>query len=177
MILEVRPVFLGEADDAFVLALLNTTPTIDGRRRDTLAEDAGARAWVAQHVADPPARTDFRLLRQTRDGLQRIACGEATMAILRPALHGVTVRPAIGEAGLRWELAAPSGHEMSVRAVLAWEALQASAPGRVRPCANGECSLFLIDRSKSNSARWCSMAGCGNRLKARRHYRRQSEQT
>ncbi|MEC3993203.1 CGNR zinc finger domain-containing protein [Actinacidiphila sp. DG2A-62] len=46
-------------------------------------------------------------------------------------------------------------------------------PGRLRPCQNAEeCTLFLIDRSKSNSARWCSMAQCGNRMKARRHYER-----
>ncbi|MEU1163642.1 CGNR zinc finger domain-containing protein [Streptomyces sp. NPDC005921] len=45
-------------------------------------------------------------------------------------------------------------------------------PGRLRPCANPECRLFLLDRSKGNSARWCSMAVCGNRMKARRHYRR-----
>jgi len=32
--------------------------------------------------------------------------------------------------------------------------------------------LFLIDRSKANAARWCSMAVCGNRMKARRHYHR-----
>jgi predicted RNA-binding Zn ribbon-like protein len=43
---------------------------------------------------------------------------------------------------------------------------------RLRPCANPECRLFLIDRSKPNTASWCSMAICGNRMKARRHYRR-----
>jgi len=42
----------------------------------------------------------------------------------------------------------------------------------LRPCANDECRLFLIDHSKANAARWCSMAVCGNRLKARRHYQR-----
>ena len=63
----------------------------------------------------------------------------------------------------------PSG---AVRAVLAWDALRVSSPGRLRPCANTECRLFLIDRSKPNTARWCSMAICGNRMKARRHYRR-----
>src|SRR6478736_3317433 len=51
-------------------------------------------------------------------------------------------------------------------------ALRVSSPGRLRPCANPECRLFLIDRSKPNTARWCSMAICGNRMKARRHYRR-----
>ncbi|WP_412973700.1 CGNR zinc finger domain-containing protein [Mycolicibacterium setense] len=32
--------------------------------------------------------------------------------------------------------------------------------------------MFLIDRSKRNTARWCSMATCGNRMKARRHHQR-----
>ena len=60
-----------------------------------------------------------------------------------------------------------------MRAILAWDALEKDSPGRLRPCANDECTLYLVDRSRNNSARWCSMAGCGNRLKARRHYKRQ----
>ncbi|MZD06461.1 hypothetical protein GTW43_15345, partial [Streptomyces sp. SID5785] len=75
--------------------------------------------------------------------------------------------------GISWELAAPADHALGARAAVAWDALQRSAPGRIRSCENtDECSLFLIDHSKSNSARWCSMAGCGNRMKARRHYER-----
>jgi predicted RNA-binding Zn ribbon-like protein len=60
----------------------------------------------------------------------------------------------------------------AVRAVTAWGALQEARPGRLRPCANDECRLFLLDRSRANRARWCSMAVCGNREKARRHYGR-----
>jgi predicted RNA-binding Zn ribbon-like protein len=56
--------------------------------------------------------------------------------------------------------------------VLAWHELARNNPGRLRPCANDECRLFLIDHSKANAARWCSMAVCGNRMKARRHYQR-----
>jgi predicted RNA-binding Zn ribbon-like protein len=167
---------VGGADDAFFLALLNTTPTVDGRARDALADHPRALKWAAKHVANPPAETDFELLRQTRDGLQRIVRGEAAPAVLQPALQNVASHPVIGDEGLCWELTAPPANELSVRAVLAWDSLKSTAPGRVRQCANDECSLFLIDRSKSNSARWCSMAGCGNRLKARRHYLRQSKQ-
>jgi predicted RNA-binding Zn ribbon-like protein len=70
--------------------------------------------------------------------------------------------------GVSWELSASP----AARAVLAWDALRINSPGRLRPCANDECRLFLIDRSKPNTARWCSMAICGNRMKARRHYLR-----
>jgi predicted RNA-binding Zn ribbon-like protein len=60
----------------------------------------------------------------------------------------------------------------AVRAVLAWDELRRTSPGRLRPCENTECALFLIDHSRPNRARWCSMATCGNRMKARRHYER-----
>ena len=73
---------------------------------------------------------------------------------------------------IAWTLSVPPERELAVRAVLAWDALAKTSPGRLRPCANDECRLFLIDRSKAGAARWCSMAVCGNRMKARRHYER-----
>jgi predicted RNA-binding Zn ribbon-like protein len=42
----------------------------------------------------------------------------------------------------------------------------------IRRCANDECLWLFIDRSKTGSRRWCDMASCGNRAKAKRHYRR-----
>jgi len=44
--------------------------------------------------------------------------------------------------------------------------------GRVRVCDAEDCSWLFLDRSRSRSRRWCSMDSCGNRAKARRHYRR-----
>ncbi|QFZ21499.1 CGNR zinc finger domain-containing protein [Saccharothrix syringae] len=49
------------------------------------------------------------------------------------------------------------------------------APDRIRPCANPACVLHFFDVSKNGSRRWCSMAGCGNRSKANRHYARVRE--
>jgi predicted RNA-binding Zn ribbon-like protein len=42
----------------------------------------------------------------------------------------------------------------------------------VRKCENLACVLFFVDTSRAHSRRWCSMATCGNRIKAARHYRR-----
>jgi predicted RNA-binding Zn ribbon-like protein len=39
-------------------------------------------------------------------------------------------------------------------------------------CEADNCGWFFIDRSPSKRRRWCSMEGCGNRAKARRHYSR-----
>lgn len=40
---------------------------------------------------------------------------------------------------------------------------------RVRVCASETCSARFFDRSRSGRRRWCSMQGCGNVEKARRH--------
>jgi predicted RNA-binding Zn ribbon-like protein len=92
--------------------------------------------------------------------------------MLEPELEGVTSVPAIDDGRIGWTLSVAPDRELAVRAILTWDALARQSPGRLRPCANGECRLFLIDRSKANAARWCSMAVCGNRMKARRHYQR-----
>lgn len=43
---------------------------------------------------------------------------------------------------------------------------------RVRVCAGATCNWLFLDRSRNRSRRWCDMATCGNRAKARRHYHR-----
>lgn len=45
--------------------------------------------------------------------------------------------------------------------------------GRVRICPN--CNWLFLDASRNASRVWCDMAVCGNRHKARRHYRRSRE--
>lgn len=44
---------------------------------------------------------------------------------------------------------------------------------RIRQCADDTCGWLFVDRSQTGKRRWCSMADCGNRFKARRFYRRQ----
>lgn len=50
------------------------------------------------------------------------------------------------------------------------------AATRVKACANPTCVLHFFDISKNGSRRWCSMAGCGNRAKASRHYARHRDE-
>jgi len=39
-------------------------------------------------------------------------------------------------------------------------------------CPGEGCGWLFFDTSKNRSRRWCAMEDCGNRAKARRHYRR-----
>lgn len=43
---------------------------------------------------------------------------------------------------------------------------------RVKMCGGQNCGWFFLDESKNRRRRWCTMELCGNREKARRHYKR-----
>ncbi|GGP14740.1 CGNR zinc finger domain-containing protein [Oceanobacillus neutriphilus] len=46
---------------------------------------------------------------------------------------------------------------------------------RVKQCEGEPCGWLFYDSSRNKSRRWCSMADCGNREKARRHYKKKSD--
>jgi predicted RNA-binding Zn ribbon-like protein len=161
----------GAADEALLLGLLNTSPVVDGLSRDDLENPAAAKTWMRKHGITP-TRAELTALVDARSLLQAVVRGTRSPAALQAYLDAVTLKPVATERGIDWRVVTPGTGEGAVRAVLAWDALRITSPGRLRPCANTECQLFLIDRSKPNTARWCSMAICGNRMKARRHYQR-----
>ena len=158
-------------DEGFLLAVLNSTPVVDGVPADTFADAARARSWLAS-VGGLGTETELQEVAGVRRALQSVVRGEQPPEVLAPALQGAARIPAMADGEIVWNLSVPPDRELAVRAVLTWAALSKRSPGRLRPCANAECHLFLIDHSKANTARWCSMAVCGNRMKARRHYQR-----
>ncbi|MFI9781473.1 CGNR zinc finger domain-containing protein [Streptomyces sp. NPDC051956] len=164
-----------EQQDA-LLELLNGTPVVNGVVQDQLADPEEARSWQQAHGGSGSA-DELRNLVQARDALQDVVRGSRPATSLAPLLKGVISRPHLSPEGVSWVLDAPAERRMAVEAVMAWSAVQQAMPGRLRPCANPECRRFLIDRSKTNKARWCSMAVCGNRMKARRHYQRTRDAT
>jgi predicted RNA-binding Zn ribbon-like protein len=159
----------GSDDERLMLALLNSTPIVDGEQRDELAVPEDAQVWLASH-GQPDTTDEVKALLRLRPVLQNVVRGAMSPSALSPFLTKVAYAPRAADDGIEWDLKLPDGREAAARAVLAWGALHSLSPGRLRPCANPECRRFLIDRSKPNSARWCSMAVCGNRMKARRHY-------
>ncbi|MEU9384673.1 CGNR zinc finger domain-containing protein [Streptomyces sp. NPDC048279] len=162
-----------EQQDA-LLELLNSTPVVNGAVQDLLADLEAARSWQLAHGGTGSPEEHGHLV-QARDLLRDVVSGDRPAASLAPLLKDVTSRPRLSAAGVAWEVDAPVERGLAVAAVLAWSTLQETMPGRLRACGNPECRLFLIDRSKTNRARWCSMAVCGNRMKARRHYQRTRE--
>jgi predicted RNA-binding Zn ribbon-like protein len=58
-------------------------------------------------------------------------------------------------------------------ALSAADLLASDALTRVHACASQTCRWLFLDTSKNRSRRWCDMAVCGNRMKARRFQARQ----
>jgi hypothetical protein len=141
------------ATEADLLRLLNSAPVVNGDVVETL---------------------DDARLRSLRDDLHAVIRGQAAAAHLDPYLDGVSHLPSFGDGRLTWTLAGPPAAMPSAELVLEWARVEEELPGRLRACGNDECNKFLIDHSKPNTARWCSMAECGNRMKARRHHARQT---
>jgi predicted RNA-binding Zn ribbon-like protein len=50
-------------------------------------------------------------------------------------------------------------------------------PARLKMCSNPECGWMFLDSTRNASRRWCEMAACGNRAKAKRFYRKKKLRT
>lgn len=56
------------------------------------------------------------------------------------------------------------------------ELLRSPDAALVRQCSGAGCGWLFLDRTRNHSRQWCSSQDCGNRERARRHYRRTREQ-
>jgi len=56
----------------------------------------------------------------------------------------------------------------------ATDLLTSVSRGLVHQCEDAGCGWLFLDRSNARTRRWCSMADCGNRNKARKYYRREA---
>lgn len=105
-----------------------------------------------------PAADDLHLLNE------RLAAAQATV-VLRPAAGALTPRLTV----------TPERPESLLGPVVLAAARLFSSPealALVRRCDHPTCRRFFVDRSRNRSRRWCDMKVCGNRVKAREHYRR-----
>jgi predicted RNA-binding Zn ribbon-like protein len=84
-------------------------------------------------------------------------------------------RLAVSAEGCGWAAAQPGEDFRAPLWPAIWSAADLLISGRVarvHSCSDKRCAWLFLDTSRSRPRRWCSMDTCGNRAKARRHYRR-----
>lgn len=170
---------------ARIIAFLNTRDVDLGG--DALATPEGLHAWLREergYQGPPPSLRQMgaasRLREALRDLLARHGAAEAAPAVPADALNAwlakFPVRFAAAPDGA-FEVLPPGSDIVQALAGIAADAvLCQGSPAwlRIKVCQNPDCRWAYYDRSHSATQKWCSMAGCGNRLKARRHRRRKA---
>lgn len=97
--------------------------------------------------------------------------------LLQKALRQLEVRRA--QEGFDWAWSGPTqALDRPLWPIVrsAAELLTSGDLGCIRECDSETCSWLFVDCSRNQRRRWCDMSTCGNRAKARRHYRRRREQ-
>jgi predicted RNA-binding Zn ribbon-like protein len=107
---------------------------------------------VALICGDEPASPDV-------EDFNRIATRTETYQLMKPAPHGLVFSP-------------QTTFTKAISLLAVSLLSDVNEIGRVKMCPSDNCGWLFLDESKNRRRQWCSMDLCGNRAKARRHYRR-----
>ena len=143
--------------------------------REGLETTDDARAWAAgcglPEVSTAPAAE----LRAFRAALRRLVLGperdHEDLRALEAALREEA--PLLARTTSGALVVAPAASLRRLVAVSAASLLgDPREAGRVKLCRGRGCGWLFLDETRGGRRRWCSMATCGNRAKARRSHRR-----
>jgi predicted RNA-binding Zn ribbon-like protein len=154
--------------------LANTLWRSSDGEHDLLETAAGLGEWLAERgISARPEERMRAALVHTRSVLREVFEGDlgaeerlnailARGLVIRSLERGlVRQRPVLTDQA--WELAWLAADD--------YLRLRDSGADSIRQCEHPACVLYFYDTT--GRRRWCSMAGCGNRAKAQRHYARQ----
>lgn len=163
-----------------VQELVNTLDIEAGT--DSIDSPAGLRTWLLEHDLTPGD------LRPADDDIVRVAEFREALRALLHANNGGGLDPGelrslnrAGRGGLRVRFGEdgaaalePQAEEAIAAAIgrivaIVFVAIAEGTFGRLKACPASDCGWAFYDRSKNQSARWCSMAVCGSREKVRAH--------
>jgi len=167
-----------------------------GKTKDHLQRTEDVQRWASQaQLSDRAALNPgplvgtaaLRRIRAVREQLfavfHAIASDDPisadTLARLGNALHDCRAKRclSIEGAGVRWTWrsgARCTDYLLYPVLTAATDLLTSVSRGLVRQCEDAGCGWLFLDRSNARKRRWCSMADCGNRNKARKYYRREA---
>ena len=162
-----------------VQAFVNTVDLQDGPER--LTDPNTLRDWLVANrlmaEGSPVEAEDFKHAIAVREAMRGVIGGNSglpvypvDLATLNEAATASRLRVRFGSgARARLEPEASGAVGALGRLVLSlYSAMQNEDWHRLKLCDSDTCRWVFFDQSKNHSSRWCTMASCGNRAKARR---------
>jgi predicted RNA-binding Zn ribbon-like protein len=150
-------------------------------RTEELADPNRLKSWlVARDLMDdaqPVDESDLKHAIALREAMRAVIGGNSGQRIY--PVDVATLNEAATASRLRMRFGADGKARLEPDAVGAvgamgrlvaslYSAMQDEEWERLKLCNSGTCRWAFFDRSKNQSSRWCTMATCGNRAKARR---------
>lgn len=162
-----------------VQSFVNTIDLQDGP--EELSDPAHLSSWLAAHgLAEPATSADESDLTHAvalREALRGIIGANSggkvypvDVATLNEAAAASRMRARFGSDGrprLEPEAGGVTGALGRIVAAT-FAAMEDDDWARLKLCGSPTCRWAFFDRSRNHSSRWCTMASCGNRAKARR---------
>jgi predicted RNA-binding Zn ribbon-like protein len=170
------------------MAFAVTSAPFDQDRFETLRGPADLGRWAATilDASDVAATaTDLTEARRLRwaiwNGTSAVIDGKAPSPVDRGVLNDIAsktpLRPQLEEDGsATWARPVRAGSVLSVVAGDAIEVFSGPMSARLKRCQGVNCAIPFVDTSRPGNRRWCSMERCGNRAKARTHYRQHRQE-
>lgn len=156
--------------------------TLDQVPRSERFGDPGAlKAWLAARglldASAPVDESDLKHAVAVREAMRTVIGGNTGLRVFPvdvATLNEVAAASRLrmrfgpdGKARLEPETSGAVGALGRLVAAL-YSAMQDENWRRLKLCGSDECRWAFYDRSRNSSSRWCTMASCGNREKARR---------
>lgn len=160
-----------------VRAFANTVNVEEGTDDLTTPEDLAA--WLAANdlevAAEEVDAADLDLARETRRGLRALIAATnhpqadvAAISRLDRAVDAAGLAPRFAPGEARLEATAPGVAGAMGRLLgVVVDAMADGTWSRLKLCPEADCAWAFYDHSRNRSGRWCTMAVCGNRAKAR----------
>jgi predicted RNA-binding Zn ribbon-like protein len=159
---------------------LNTELVLDGAPADLLASPADLARWLAEarlgRVRQALSLSALKHAKELRAATRRLLAKprRKDLEILNAALargRG-SFQMEMKKGALRTHFHPDAADALFLIASTVADFLASEDASLVKPCQGTNCVLLFYDTTKSHTRRWCSMAACGNRMKAAAHYRR-----
>ena len=166
-------------DLGLVQAFVNTLDMEPGS--EELKDPSSLRDWLAARGlmdgAHPVGNPDLKHAIALREAMRSVIGGNSGQRIYPvdlATLNGAATASGLrmrfgadGKARLEPDATGPVGAMGRLVASL-YAAMQTEEWESLKLCSSGTCRWAFYDRSRNHSSRWCTMASCGNREKARR---------